>query len=194
MLLAPAASARVERTGRYLVSFDEKKTARSGPLLRDVLEDAGARRAGDGVPELGVATVKGSPQAIAELRRDPAVKSVSVEYKREFRRIPNDPGLGGQEPGAPGGTQLQWWLGRQGFPSAWDVTTGAGALVGVIDSGIDDGHPELGGKIASAAELGTVTGAAQRRGRPRHPRERPGLRRHQRRARRGGRGLGLPAS
>ena len=109
-----------------------------------MLSDAGVRRAGAGVPELGVATVKGSPQAIAELRRDPAVKSVSVEYKREFRRVPNDPGLRGQEPGAPGGTPLQWWLGRQAFPSAWDVTTGSGALVGVIDSGIDGGAPRAG--------------------------------------------------
>jgi len=158
LVAVPAAQARVERTGRYLVSFDTKRTAQSKALLGDVLSDAGVRRAGAGVPELGMATVKGSPEAIAELRRDPAVKSVSVEYKREFRRVPNDPGLRGQEPGAPGGTPLQWWLGRQAFPAAWDVTAGSGALVGVIDSGIDAGHPELAGKIASTAELGTSTG------------------------------------
>ena len=160
LLAAPAASAKVERTGRYLVSFERKSTARSGTLLGDVLRDSGARRAGVGVPRLGVATVRGSPSAIAELRRDPAVKSVSVEYRREFRRIPNDPGLVGQEPGAPAGTVLQWSLRREGFPAAWDVTTGAGALVGVIDSGIDGGHPELARKIASSAELGTSSGAS----------------------------------
>lgn len=161
LVAVPAAQARVERTGRYLVSFDSKQTAQSKTLLGDVLADAGVRRAGAGVPELGVATVKGSPQAIAALRRDPAVKNVSVEYKREFRRVPNDPGLRGQEPGAPGGTPLQWWLGREAFPSAWDVTAGFGALVGVIDSGIDAGHPELAGRIASAAELGTSSGAGR---------------------------------
>jgi len=158
-VLSPVASARVERTGRYLVTFDEKRTARSSVLLREVLDDTGARRAGDGVPELGVATVKGSPRAIAALGRDPAVKSVSVEYRREFRRTPNDPALGGQEPGASAGTVPQWWLRRQSFPALWDVTTGSGAVVGVIDSGINGGHPELGGKIASTAELGTSTGA-----------------------------------
>ena len=161
LVAVPVAQARVERTGRYLVTFQSKRTARSSALVADVLRDAGARRAGSGVPELGVATVKGPPQAIAALRRDPAVKSVSVEYRREFRRTPNDPGLGGQEPGTPGGTPRQWWLGRQAFPSAWDVTTGQGALVGVIDSGIDAGHPELGGKIASGAELGTSSGAGR---------------------------------
>ncbi|MDQ3719173.1 MAG: S8 family serine peptidase [Actinomycetota bacterium] len=158
-VLSPAASAKVERTGRYLVSFERKSTARPGSLLGEVLRDSGARRAGDGVPELGVATVKGSAQAIADLRRDPAVKSVSVEYRREFRRTPNDPALGGQEPGAPAGTVPQWWLRRQSFPSLWDVTTGSGALVGVIDSGIDGAHPELRGKVASAVELGTGAGA-----------------------------------
>ncbi len=159
VVLSPAASARVERTGRYLVTFDEKRTARSSALLREVLDDTGVRRAGDGVPKLGVATVKGSAEAIAELRRDPAVRSVSVEYRRELRRTPNDPALGGQEAGAPAGTVPQWWLRRQSFPAVWDVTTGSGALVGVIDSGIDGGHPELAGKIASTAELGTSTGA-----------------------------------
>ena len=159
VVLSPVASARVERTGRYLVTFDEKRTARSSALLREVLDDTGVRRAGDGVPKLGVATVKGSAEAIAELRRDPAVRSVSVEYRRELRRTPNDPALGGQEAGAPAGTVPQWWLRRQSFPAVWDVTTGSGALVGVIDSGIDGGHPELAGKIASTAELGTSTGA-----------------------------------
>ena len=78
-LAVPAAQARVERTGRYLVTFDRKSTAQSRSLLGDVLADAGARRAGVGVPELGVATVKGPPQAIAALRRDPAVHSLTVE-------------------------------------------------------------------------------------------------------------------
>jgi subtilisin family serine protease len=52
--------------------------------------------------------------------------------------------------GIPGGGPIEWWLQREGFPAAWDVTTGDGAVVGVIDSGIDAPHPELAGKIASA--------------------------------------------
>jgi subtilisin family serine protease len=157
LLVVPAAQARVERTGRYLVSFEDRSVARSSSQLSDVLADAGARRAGVGVPALGVATVRGSAGAIAALRRDPAVRSVSPEYRREFRRLPSDPAVYGQEPGAPGGTVPQWWLRRENFPAAWSVTTGAGAIVGVIDSGVDSGHPELGGKLASTAVRGSST-------------------------------------
>ena len=37
LVAVPAAQARVERTGRYLVSFDSKRTAQSKALLGDVL-------------------------------------------------------------------------------------------------------------------------------------------------------------
>jgi subtilisin family serine protease len=81
------------------------------------------------------------------------VKSLSPEYTRELRLSPNDPALSTPETefgGIPGGGPIEWWLQREDFPAAWDVTTGDGAVVGVVDSGIDGGHPELAGKIASA--------------------------------------------
>jgi subtilisin family serine protease len=70
-----------------------------------------------------------------------------------MRLAPNDPALRTAETefgGIPGGGPIEWWLQREGFPAAWDVTTGDGAVVGVVDSGIDGAHPELAGKIASA--------------------------------------------
>jgi subtilisin family serine protease len=72
--------------------------------------------------------------------------------------MPNDPALTAQQADAPPGTPVEWWLGRSGFPAAWDVTTGAGALVGIIDSGIDGGHPQLAPKIAAAEQFGGVGG------------------------------------
>lgn len=149
----PAAGAAVQRTGRYLVVFEHTRTARSAGTVSALLARAGARGAGRGVPALGVAAVRGSGAAIRALRRDPSVKSVSPEYTRELRRVPNDPAFSSRENefgGLPGGAPIQWTLQREGFPAAWDVTTGDGARVGVIDSGIDGGHPELAGKIASA--------------------------------------------
>jgi serine protease len=144
-------------TGRYLVAFEAPAEGRSAATVSAVLARAGVRRAGAGVPKLGIATVRGSAGALRALRRDPAVESVSPEYARNLRRVPNDPALSTPETvngGLPGGAPVQWTLARQGFPRAWDITTGAGALVGVIDSGIDGGHPELSGKIASASGVG----------------------------------------
>jgi len=156
---APARAA--EPTGRQLVLFEQSGKARSSSAVTAVLARAGVRRAGRGAPRLGVATVSGPRTALAKLRRDPSVASVVPEYRRDLRRVPNDPSLGLPEtaPRTPAGTPLQWALARQGFPAAWDITTGEGAVVGVIDTGLDGGHPQLGPKVASSAEFGTGSGA-----------------------------------
>ncbi|MGI8946030.1 MAG: S8 family peptidase, partial [Thermoleophilaceae bacterium] len=160
LLVAGAADA-ARLTGRQLVVMDKPAGARSASGLGAVLARTGVRKAGRGVPRLGIATVRGSPAAIARLRRDPAVEAVSPEWQRDFRRFPDDPALGAPETqfgGLAGGAPIQWPLAREGFPAAWDVTTGSGAIVGVLDSGVDGGHPELAGKLHSIDEIGTATG------------------------------------
>jgi len=162
-LVAAGAADAARLTGRHLVVFDKPATARSSPVLTAVLSRAGARKAGTGVPRLGIATVRGSAAALGRLRDDPSVRSVSPEWQRDFRRMPNDPALATPETefgGLPGGSPIQWTLAREGFPAAWDVTTGSGAIVGVLDSGVDGGHPQLAGKLHSIDEIGTATGAA----------------------------------
>ena len=157
-LAVPAGAA--QPTGRHLVTFERGSTVRAPSALAEVLARTGVRRAGRGVPELKVATVRGSEAALARLRRDPAVRSVSVEWERDLRRTPNDPALNTAESqfttGVPPGTPIQWALGRQGFPRAWDLTTGSSAIVGALDTGVDGANPELAGKVASA----DVAGAA----------------------------------
>ena len=159
-LAAAAPAGAAQPTGRHLVTFEKASIARSSSALGAVLSRTRVSRAGRGVPRMGVATVRGSAAAIARLRRDPAVRSVSVEWERDLRRVPNDPALSTAETdftaGVPAGTPLQWSLARQGFPHAWDVTTGAGAIVGALDTGVDGGNPDFAGKIASA----DVAGAA----------------------------------
>jgi len=162
-LLAAGTADAARLTGRHLVVFDKPSDARSSSVLTAVLSRAGVTKAGRGVPRLGVATVRGSAPALARLRRDPSVESLSPEWQRDFRRMPNDPALATPETefgGLPGGAPIQWMFARQGFPAAWDVTTGAGAIVGVLDSGVDGGHPQLSGKLHSIDEIGTNTGAA----------------------------------
>jgi subtilisin family serine protease len=154
---APAAAA--EPTGRWLVVFEKAGTARSAALLGGVLERTGVEKAGRGVPALGVARVDGPAAAIERLRRDPAVKSVSAEWRRDLRALPNDPGVRQQQTDAPAGTPVQWWLARERFPAAWDVTRGSGAIVGVLDTGIEGDHPQLAPKIHSAEAIGVSTPA-----------------------------------
>ncbi|MDQ4049002.1 MAG: S8 family serine peptidase [Actinomycetota bacterium] len=161
-LVGAGAAEAARLTGRQLVVFEKPSTARSSSLLDAVLARTGVAKAGPGVPRLGIATVRGPAAALARLRRDPSVRSVSAEWQRDLRRLPNDPALNMPETafgGLPGGAPIQWSFGRENFPGAWDVTTGGGAIVGVLDSGIDGNHPELGPKLHSADEIGSVTGA-----------------------------------
>jgi len=39
--------------------------------------------------------------------------------------------------------QEQWYLDRIGVPSAWKESSGQGVLIGVIDTGIEENHPDL---------------------------------------------------
>jgi subtilisin family serine protease len=86
----------------------------------------------------------------AALRRLPGVVSVQPEHRYAPRVVPNDPALSALDPMS--GVPWQWYLPREGFYSAWGITKGRGALVGVIDTGIDGGHPDLRPRIAVAID------------------------------------------
>jgi serine protease len=122
-----------------------------------VLARNGLRRARPDVPQVGVMTVEVPPgttfaQLASRLRRDPAVHAVEPESRHRLRIVPNDPAVTEQDPLAPLGTPFQWYLTREGFPAAWDLSRAAGQKVGIIDSGIDSSHPDLTPKIAIARD------------------------------------------
>jgi serine protease len=156
-LAAPAAqaSAAERHTGRWLAVLERPGHARSPGVVDRLLDRTGTRRAGPGAPSLGVLTLRGPAQAIARLRRDPAVERVSREWVRKLRRVPNDPALAAPETeyAVAAGTPIQWALQRHGFPAAWDVTTGTEARVAVLDTGVDASHPDLAGKILTAESI-----------------------------------------
>ena len=155
-LTAPAAHAAGERhTDRWLAVLERPGQATAPAVVDRLLDRTGTRRAGPGAPGLGVLTLRGPSRAIARLRRDPAVKRVSREWVRRLRRVPNDPALGTAEDrfNVAAGTPIQWALARHGFPTAWDMTTGAEARVAVLDTGVDASHPELAGKILTAESI-----------------------------------------
>jgi subtilisin family serine protease len=124
-----------------------------------VLARADARRTSPLLAQLGLLTVRpatgGSLHALAQrLRAEPTVAHVEAERRFTPRSIPGDPALTTQEaaPGTPPDTPVEWWAYREGFPAAWDVTHGAGAVIGVIDTGIEASHPEFAGRIKATVD------------------------------------------
>ena len=161
MVATGAQAASASTTGRLLVSLERDAPLRAhAAVARAVVARAGARPSGRAVPQIGLVVVRPrAGESLAELavrlRADPTVRSVSAERRATLRAVPNDPALSTPETasGTPAGTPVQWWPQREGFPRAWDFTTGVGALVGVIDTGIDGAHPELSTKIRAAEDL-----------------------------------------
>ncbi|WP_427173902.1 S8 family serine peptidase [Arthrobacter sp. 92] len=46
----------------------------------------------------------------------------------------------------------EYWLSESGITKAWDVSKGANVKVAVIDSGVDGGHPDLGGVVVGGSD------------------------------------------
>ena len=55
---------------------------------------------------------------------------------------------------------LQWALGRMNVQGAHAVTTGEGVRIGIVDSAIDRGHPDLTRRIADARDFVAAIGAS----------------------------------
>jgi subtilisin family serine protease len=170
LVAIPAGSAAAaQTTGRLLVTL-HRSAASSGAraaAFDAVAASAGAERAGFSVPKLRLVTVRPrrgeSLSALARrLRLDPRVARVERETRAEPRYQPNDPALVEAEtaPGTAPGTPVEWWPAREGFPAAWDLERGDDAIVAVIDTGVEDAHPELAGRIAGSASFDPGGGPA----------------------------------
>jgi serine protease len=155
---APPAGAST-LTGRLLVTLEPAGPARTAHASANaVLARAHARRTSPLLAPLRLFTARptrGSLHALAQrLRADGSVARVEAERRATVRSEPGDPALTTQEGanGTPAGTQVEWWAHRENFPAAWDVTHGAGAVIGVIDTGIDAAHPEFAGRIRATVD------------------------------------------
>jgi subtilisin family serine protease len=153
---APAVVPGAPTTGNLLVLLDRIRAGAggNGSAVQAAAARLGARLAGVSVPEIGLITVRPpltrAPAAFARsLRLLPGVVSVQVERRYVPRDVPNDPAL--SAPAASSGV-VQWALAREGFYNAWSISHGDGARVGVIDTGVDAGHPDLASKLAAIVD------------------------------------------
>jgi subtilisin family serine protease len=48
--------------------------------------------------------------------------------------------------------ERQWALQQVRAPQAWTVSTGAGVTLGIVDTGVDLGHPDLAGKVVASSD------------------------------------------
>jgi serine protease len=158
--VSPAAAASTTTTGNLLVLLDRDQAtatataAAARAAVRATIAAAGGRPAGFEVPQIGLITVrperaKSLSTLARRLRRVRGVASVRPEHRLIARVVPNDPAL--TAPARDSGV-LEWVLARENFYGAWDIARGNGALVGVIDTGIDGTHPDLTSKIAAALD------------------------------------------
>lgn len=160
LVLAPTAHAQAPQTGRLLVTVAPGAAPRARVTAAALAATTGARPAGFSVPQIGLVTLRprggaGLHALAVRLRADPRVARVEVEHRGRPRFEPNDPALVTPETaiGTAPNTPVEWWAARSGFPVAWNVSTGAGAVVAVIDTGAETTHPELADRVIGAASF-----------------------------------------
>jgi subtilisin family serine protease len=75
----------------------------------------------------------GREQALAQaLARHAHVKSAEVDGVLKMRQTPADPYFGNE-----------WHMSTIQAPAAWDIATGSGITIAILDTGVESSHPDL---------------------------------------------------
>lgn len=151
-----------EIIARFRPGSTAGKAAMATPAIAGLAQKAGAagRPVLLTVPAPGTATVAGAVvnapagdallqhkretlRAIKQLRQRPDVVFAAPNYRRRATLAPDDTNY-----------PLQWHYPLINLPQAWDITTGANAvIVAVVDTGILSGHPDLQGQIGQGYDF-----------------------------------------
>ena len=174
-MLLPAAAPAQTSFDRYIVKYEGSVARGSTNLIgnlnaaarKAVVATARASQGASAAPTfkhvrtmgLGADVVRASRKLtqaesnafLAELRRDPNLKYAQPDYIKHALSTPNDP----QFP------VLQWDFtnatGGIDAPAAWDISTGDGVVVAVLDTGYTD-HADLVGNIVPGYDFISLYG------------------------------------
>lgn len=109
--------------------------------LQKSLKKLGATKL-DTMGNIWLVQVSGAEAAVAQAKKDPNFLGAQVNhiYYPQFTSKPDDPGFAyGQ----------QSYLQQMNVPASWgDGAAGSGVKVGILDTGIDNGSPEMADRLA----------------------------------------------
>ncbi|MBN1260260.1 MAG: peptidase S8 [Anaerolineae bacterium] len=143
-LLSRAPDAAVEvQPGEILVKFRDEATLNTvAGLLAAAKAEPVRALYGSDVQLLHV-PAGDEWQAVAILENDPRVVYAEPNFLYHAFTTPNDPEF-----------SKQWAHTRMQSEAAWDLTTGsAGITIAILDSGVDEGHPDLSGKLVAGYDF-----------------------------------------
>ncbi|WP_456845005.1 S8 family serine peptidase, partial [Cellulomonas sp. P5_C6] len=129
--------------GHVLVRFADSTTSSQ---QRSALSSVGGSREGTiaGTGFVEVAVGDDDPQTVADaLADDPRVAEVQVDHVRHATAWTNDPLLSYTWP----------YMDLTRMPRAWDVSTGSGVVVAVLDTGVSATHEDLTGSVLPGIDL-----------------------------------------
>jgi subtilisin len=95
--------------------------------------------------------VRMDPDRLEELLADPNIDYVEPDYLNELVGHPRDVTTQSTQ-------ETPWGISRINAPGAWPTTRGAGVKIGIIDTGIDEDHPDLN----PVGGVNIVTGGTER--------------------------------
>jgi thermitase len=139
------------RAGHILVRF---KASPSQDILNRLGIEFAANVVGT-IPSIRVTHLKVTDSGLAllhHLRNRPDVEFAefdSVVHTSQSTFVPNDPYYNGTYTSSHNGNVDQWGPAAVSASAAWGVTLGSSNIViAIVDTGVDDSHPDLASKIA----------------------------------------------
>jgi thermitase len=83
-----------------------------------------------------------------QLKRSSSVEFVEFDSVVTTQFVPNDTYYATAYPSSHNGNIAQWGPSAVSAPAAWDITEGdPSTVIAIVDTGVDDTHPDLAGKI-----------------------------------------------